>query len=351
MHVAVIGARSFGRHHLRGLENSPHVEAVTVVGRDRAALEALRPEFPKIRALAADAMDAVRDSSVDVVDIVLPHHLHLSVAEEAFNAGKHVITEKPPARTMAEFRRMTDAATHANRRFFVVMNQLWNENNRAARRLIDSGAIGEPFLGIEIGVGNQREVYDDPNNWRADRERCGGGLLIDGGFHSVYRMLYLLESRGMPRAVIADRAQIAVDRPNKGEDFVAATLSYPNGPRIHLMRQYTTPFPLSGGPLGACVLGREGSLAIGGNHGPLTLHNGSGEHPVDVPEGARDFGDLIPPCVEHYIDCIATGSTPIYGLDLAGLTLEIIEGIYTSAGTGERISLFWSFQTREPARG
>ena len=346
MHVAVLGARSFGRHHLRGLENSPHVEAVTAVGRDRAALETLRDEFPKVRHLASDPIEAATDPGVDVVDIILPHHMHLDVAAAAFAAGKHVITEKPPARTMAEFNAMQRAAVQADRRLFVIMNQLWNTVNHAARESLDRGDIGEPFLAMDIGVGNSRGIYEDPHNWRADRERCGGGLLIDGGFHTIYRLLFLLEKFGMPRSVIADRAQIAVDLPDQGEDFISATLAYDSGLRVHLMRSWTTPHPLAGGPVCASVLGSEGSLTLPGGAGPLLLKTASGEHSIDPPEGPRDFGSLIPPCVEHYIDCIATGAEPMFGVDLAGLTLEVIEAIYRSGDSGRRVDIHGSFQTR-----
>lgn len=345
MHVALIGARGFGRHHLEGLQASPFVEAITLAGRNTGELEPLCAEFGKVRGITTDVSALLADPSVDLVDLVVPHDLHLPLALRALEARKHVIVEKPPARTPAEFRLMVEAAERCDRRLFVVMNLLFSQFHRTVRRVVDSGALGTPFLAVEVSTGTARTTYEDPTSWRADRDRCGGGLQIDGGFHGVYRMLYFLESLGAPVSVLADCDQIGVSAPTKGEDFSALTLAYPGGARIHLMNAWTARAPL--GPIPSGILGTEGTLVFTGDRSrPLLLRRPGQEDPVPVMAGPEGFAATVAACVEHYIQCLATGQQPAAGTDLAALTLEIITSAYQSAREGRRVPLEGCFSTR-----
>jgi predicted dehydrogenase len=348
MHVGLIGARSFGRHHLEGMQNSPHVEAITIAGRSREALEALRDRYPKVRAVSTDYQVVVNDPSIHLLDIVLPHDLHLPVALAAFERGKHVLVEKPPARTPEEFQEMIAGAAEAGRRLFVVMNLLFSPLHQAVRRVVDEGRIGEPFLSLEVSIGNSLGIYLDPDNWRADRVRCGGGLQIDGGFHSVYRQLFFLERLGAPRWLTADCGQIGVDEPAKGEDFSTLTLAYPSGARVHLMSQWTARAGLGRFPSG--ILGTEGSLLFTGDEAtPLVIRRpGAADELVPVPAGPRGFAETVTVCVEHYLECLATGAEPWVDLELAMLTLRIIANAYRADEEGRRLELEGSFKTRFP---
>ncbi len=349
MHAGLIGASSFGRHHLQGYQNSPHVEAVILAGRNRGKLEELQRQFPKVRAVTTDYHDLIADPRIDLIDIVLPHDLHLPVALEAFAHGKHVLVEKPPARTVAEFEAMIAAAETVGKRLFVVMNLLFTPMHRVVRQVIDAGRIGRPFLSFETAVRNALAIYENSDYWRADRERCGGGLQIDGGFHGVYRQLYFLESLGAPTSLMADNAQIGVYMPSKGEDFSTLTLAYQNGARIHLMNQWTARAPMGEVPSG--VLGTGGALVFTGSHAtPLVLRRPErADEAIPVPDGPSGFAESVTACVEHYVECLATGREPYVGLDLPMLTLEIITAAYRAAVEGRRVALKTGFRTRFPA--
>ncbi len=349
LHVGLLGARGFGQHHLDALQASPHVAAVTLAGRDTAALDALRARCSKVRGITADYRTVLADPTVDLVDIVLPHHLHAPVALQALEQGKHVLLEKPPARTPEEFQQVLDAAAAADRRLFVVMNLLYSPLQHAVRRAVDAGAIGRPYLSLEVNVGTGARVYLDPDNWRADRERCGGGLQIDGGFHAIYRPLYYLESLGAPVSVLADCAQIGVAAPEKGEDFSSVTLAYAGGERIHFTGHWTARASLGRFPGG--LLGTDGCLLFTGEeeHPVLLRRPEREDEPLPVPEGPRTFADTVRLCVAHHVECLATGGEPWAGTDLAMLSLRCITGAYRSAQEGRRLTLEGSFRTATPA--
>lgn len=98
VHVAVVGAGSFGKHHVRHLSHHPLVRSVTVVDRDRARAEAVAAEHGA--AVATDVADVTPDAAV----VVVPTEVHRAVAGALLAKGAHVFIEKPIAATADEAR-------------------------------------------------------------------------------------------------------------------------------------------------------------------------------------------------------------------------------------------------------
>src|SRR6187200_2881448 len=103
-----------------GFIGKVHARAVRLAGAELAGVAASSPESAQNAAadLGADrafdsAEELVRDPDVDVVHICTPNHLHVSLAEAALAAGKHVICEKPLALDAAGARRLVDTAAGA----------------------------------------------------------------------------------------------------------------------------------------------------------------------------------------------------------------------------------------------
>ena len=209
--VAVFGTGGWSRVHLAALARSPHVSGVVLVGRNTTALAELAAEFSVVEATSTDAKSVLSDDRIQVADIVLPHHLHSATTIAALEAGKHVICEKPAAMTLADFDRSCATAAANDRRLLVVMNQLFNPVNQRVRALIEDGDLGRPFLVVETAFSCHSHFYHDPDTWRTRLAMAGGGILIDGGYHMVYKHLDWLDRYGPPRWVAADAAQLAVD--------------------------------------------------------------------------------------------------------------------------------------------
>lgn len=112
--------------------------------------------------------------------------LHDSLAEitlAAVHAGKHVLVEKPAARTPEELQPVIDAARAAGVCVRVGFNHRYHRALRKARAIIDSGGLGElMFVRARYGHGG-RLGYD--REWRADPALSGGGELIDQGPHLI----------------------------------------------------------------------------------------------------------------------------------------------------------------------
>jgi predicted dehydrogenase len=115
--------------------------------------------------------------------ICTPHDRHLADARAAFAAGKHVLIEKPLARTLPEADELIAAAAASERVLMVAEQFHFMPAFRRVKALIDSGRLGalRELHMIARGFGAR-------SGWRTAVESAGGGALIDGGIHYVHNL-------------------------------------------------------------------------------------------------------------------------------------------------------------------
>src|SRR5262245_55987900 len=141
--TAVVGLKGIGETHLKAIAAAPGVELVAVCDAvpeiaAQAGAEHGVPHYTAIEQLLSD-------DRVEAVSLGTPHFLHAPQAIAALEAGRHVLTEKPMARTVRECDAMIDAAQRAGRVLAVCHNFRATASSFAARRLIDDGVLG-PLL-------------------------------------------------------------------------------------------------------------------------------------------------------------------------------------------------------------
>jgi predicted dehydrogenase len=142
---------------------------------------------------------AVSNSDVDAVIISTPTKFHAEIAIRALEAGKHVLCEKPLARTVEEAHGIVEAARRAGRVLKTGFNYRQMGHVRKAQELLRSGAIGPPyFLRCRYGHGG-RSGYE--KHWCTDVDLSGGGVLQEQGIHMVDLVRVLL---GKPVKVMAE---------------------------------------------------------------------------------------------------------------------------------------------------
>lgn len=124
--------------------------------------------------------------AVPEVEVVVIATLHDSLAEitlAAVEARKHVLVEKPAARTPAELEPVMRAAERSGVKVHVGFNHRYHRAFRKARELFEAGVLGQlMFIRARYGHGG-RIGYD--KEWRAKPELSGGGELIDQGAHLI----------------------------------------------------------------------------------------------------------------------------------------------------------------------
>ena len=166
--------------------------------------------------------DAASDSGVDAMYFITPHDVHLENAELAARHGKHVLMEKPIARTTSEARGLIDATQRAGVTFMVAENFRFDPATAKAKELIEDGAIGELSF-VDVQSENLDGGCDD---WRLSLERCGGGRMIDGGIHYVDVLRNLA---GHPESVYALVPPHKTIHGIEGEDTMSLTATFPGG--------------------------------------------------------------------------------------------------------------------------
>ena len=176
--IAIIGCGLIGRKRAAALAGGALVFACDL---DEARARSLAALVPGCR--ATTNAEEVFASDVDVVVISTLNHALAPLALSAVQAGKHVLIEKPAAKTSAELEKIHAAATAAGVLVRVGYNHRFHPALQKARELVDAGACGElMMIRGRYGHGG-RTGYD--REWRANPEFSGGGELIDQGVHLI----------------------------------------------------------------------------------------------------------------------------------------------------------------------
>ena len=217
--LCVIGCGSFARTFARAIQGELGDIELYFASRDPARAARFASEFAGSGSFGAYET-AVADARVDAVYICTPHHLHLEHARLAAAAGKHILLEKPLARTAAESQAIINSAADAGATLMVAENYRFMPPVLAAREMIDRGDLGALRL-----VQLQEDFPFQPSEWRNEANLNGGGVLIDGGIHKASLLAYLA---GNPSEVYATEVPSA--QPSlAAEDGVVAMLRYPGG--------------------------------------------------------------------------------------------------------------------------
>jgi predicted dehydrogenase len=162
--TAVIGAGFIGRVHLEAIRRLGHVRIAALADPELDKARHLGEEF-SIDRVEADFSSILADSSIDVVHVCTPNHLHFSVAMAALEAGKHVLCEKPLATSVDDARALAAAAAKSGRRNCLCHNLRYYPVVQQMRRLCEAGELGEIL--IVQGTYSQDWLAEDTDwNWR-----------------------------------------------------------------------------------------------------------------------------------------------------------------------------------------
>jgi predicted dehydrogenase len=192
--MGLVGAGFVGPHHVDAVRRLGFVDIVAVAGSNEASgqqkAQALgaRRGYGSYRAL-------IEDPDVQVVHNTTPNHLHAEVTLTALAAGKHVVSDKPLARTAAEAKRLVDAARDAGVVTAVTFNYRGNPLVQHARQAITDGQIGSPRF-VHGHYLQDWLINDTDYSWRLDPEKGGASSALgDIGSHWCDLAQHLTGSR------------------------------------------------------------------------------------------------------------------------------------------------------------
>jgi predicted dehydrogenase len=188
LRVAVVGCGANAAiNHLPAIAAAARVEAAVLVDTAGSRAEQLARKY-KVSTVLSDYR-AIEDSA-DAAIVALPNHLHAAATIDLLNRGMHVLVEKPMALTTSDCDAMIEAAARSGRTLAVGLEFRFFSDARFIRRFLSEGLLGRiNHFDLRTGI-----VFDWPleSNYLFDKEKSGGGVLMDLGIHVIDLLLWWL---------------------------------------------------------------------------------------------------------------------------------------------------------------
>lgn len=220
----LIGYGAWGGHHARAIASVPGAKLVAVAAHSPASCAKAAADHPTAR-VYADASDMLAAEELDVVDVVLPSHLHHRIARDVLLSGRHLLLEKPMCLSLeqcdellalARGRNLVLAVGHELR-----VSSLWGR----VKELIDAGAVGEPLYAlVELW---RRPYRTGSDGWRYDITRVGDWILEEP-IHFFDLARWYFAAVGEPTSVFAAANGKRPDHPELHDNF-SAVVHFPRG--------------------------------------------------------------------------------------------------------------------------
>lgn len=344
-----------------GIANGKHLPSLKAINRaDIVAFCDLIPERAEKACAEYGAEGAktytdyhrlLEDKSIDVVYVLTPNRMHAQVSIDALNVGKHVMCEKPMAKTAADARAMVEAAKKSGKKLTIGYQHRHKPEARYLKSVIERGDLGDIYYAHAYAIRRRGTP-----NWGVflNEYEQGGGPLIDIGTHSLDLTLYLMNNY-RPRMVVGTTYK-KVENPEMGnpwggwpegantmEDAAFGFIVMENGATINLEATWAlnTIEPIPEGSTQLC-----GSKAGAQIKGGVSINKAEFGRLIeirpDMSAGGVAFYDGVketPAITEQmrWLDAIENDTDPVVLPEQACVVSEILEAIYKSARTGQPV--------------
>ncbi len=324
--VALVGAGNIGKTHASCYRSLDEVKLAAIVDTDPAAASELAGADAQAFATLDAALKAV---DISIVDICAPTPVHTDYAVQALEAGKHVLLEKPMARTLEQCDAIIASAKKAETTIMVAHVLRFFPEYAQAKQVIDSGAIGTPAV-VRTSRGGGFPRFTD--SWYTDF-RQSGGCVMDLTVHDFDWLLWCL---GPAERVFA-KGLAKADHGTK--DYALITIRFKNGAIAHVESTWMRP------------TGFETKFEVAGDGGLIdfrskdasslrfALTEGDGNRAaVEMPESPLAENPYMVQ-IKHFLECVETGASPMISLQDGRAALEIALAALESIKTGRPVHL------------
>lgn len=347
--VAVIGTGSISSFHLASYQNNPNAQlyAVCDLNEERAKQAADKYGATKVY---TDYNELLADPVIEAVSICTWNNTHAEISIAALNAGKHVLVEKPLCRTALEALRMQEAVAASGKLLQVGFVRRYDTNAQLLWSMADRGEFGDIYFAKATTV----RRLGNPGGWFSDIERSGGGPLIDIGVHVIDLCWYMM-GRPKPVAVSANTYRKLGNRSNVRnlsfykaadydasnntvEDMANALIRFENGASLLVDVSFTLHAKENEGSVK--LFGEKGGFEIDPETVIVTEQNDTilNVFPQTDHKGLH-IESAFQNEINHFVDCVANGTTPLSPVEDGVEIMKILIGIYESAAKGAEVRL------------
>jgi glucose-fructose oxidoreductase len=255
--------------------------------------------------------------------------MHAEYTVRAARAGKHVLTEKPMATSVAECERMIAACRQAGKKLMVGYRSRFEPHNQEAIRIARAQELGPS----DVIVADHGFNIGNPEQWRLKRALSGGGSLMDIGIYSLQAARYLTGEE--PVAVTAlEHTDRSDPRFREVEDTINFQLRFPSGVIANCVSSYTSPHNRYR------LTGTRGWVELD----PATSYSGQtmrvnvgNRTEVRTPPNAAQNQFVAQ--LDHFSECVLNNREPLVPGEEGLRDLRVMTAIYEAARTGRTITL------------
>ncbi|RAP77529.1 Gfo/Idh/MocA family protein [Paenibacillus montanisoli] len=299
----------------------------------------------------SDYKELLKDATIEVIHVCTPNDSHAVISIDAMEAGKHVLCEKPMAKTAADARKMLEVSKRTGKKLSIGYNNRYRADSRYLREACAAGELGEIYFAKAHAI-RRRAVP----TWGVflDEEKQGGGPLIDIGTHALDLVLWMMDNY-KPKVVLGRAYHKLSQNENAAnawgpwdpakftvEDSAFAMITMENGATVILESSWAlnslevdeAKVSLSGTKAGADM---KDGLRFNGEHNSrlyvnkVELNSGG----VAFYEGASETAEVLE--AKMWIDAVINDKETFVKPEQALVVSEILEAIYESSRTGKAI--------------
>ncbi|MCQ2461943.1 MAG: Gfo/Idh/MocA family oxidoreductase [Clostridia bacterium] len=191
--IGIIGCGGIanGKHmpSLKKIKNAEMVAFCDLI--EERAVKAAKEYGIEGAAVYTDYKELLKDDSIEVVHVCTPNRSHAFISIDAMEAGKHVMCEKPMAKTYAEAKAMLETSERTGKKLTIGYQSRWREDSLYLKRLCEEGELGDIYFAKAIAL--RRRAVPTWGVFLNEYEQ-GGGPLIDIGTHALDLTLWTMNN-------------------------------------------------------------------------------------------------------------------------------------------------------------
>ncbi len=243
----VIGAGGIARRRTipEVFANGKNSEIVAIMDINTEVLREMQEEFGIVKVFSK-LEDLLLEEEIEAVYVASPVHLHYEHVLSALQSGKHVLCEKPLARTLKEAEELAAVAEKKGLKFGVAFMMRYNVYHRKIKEWLNNGMLGQI-----VACRAQLTCWYPPiaGAWRQELQKSGGGALLDMGCHCIDLLEWLVgtikEVSGFVDTIthnyeVEDVSSVLLKFENGAQGFVDNYFNVPDQASHNLLEIYGT---------------------------------------------------------------------------------------------------------------
>ena len=343
--IGIIGTGGIANGaHLPGYSRIPdECEVFAMCDIDPKALKQTSEKYPDVKHLFKDYKKLLEMDEIDGISVCTPNFAHHQVTIDALKAGKNVLCEKPIALNAVQGQEMVETSRKTGKFLQIGYNSRFAPSSQALKNLIAAGEIGEVYYARAQSL-RQRGIP----GWGVfiDKEKQGGGPLIDIGVHILDLTLWFMDhpkptaASGVTYQKFGKRSDVVGFmgqwdyKKFTVEDFASALIRFENGASICLEASFVANIPQE--IHNTTLLGTEGGVTSSPPTITQEKHRSLYTAELKVPNPNINTHQLE---MQAFVQCIRDKKQPLVTGEHGLMVAKIMDAIYKSSDEGREVTI------------